>query len=119
MGSFDTHPPLNLNDAQLHPAITRCPPEKRSITEMTFTLARCQITSMYRCIADSRRICGNTGKTYATMTPEERADWIDDCENDFSESFLRDCIPTNAFHWVSPRFSSSSTLDTQDLVPRL
>lgn len=101
MSSFDTHPPQNLNDAQLDPAMTDYPPATEGITEMTFTLASCQITDMYRCIADSRRTCGNTGKGYGELTPQERADWITACESNFSERFLRDCSTTNSFHWVS------------------
>lgn len=100
MSSFDTRPPQNLDDEQLNPAMTEYPPEAKGITEMTFTLASCQITSMYRCIADSRRTCGNTGKGYGELTPQERADWIEACESNFSERFLRDCSPTNPFHWV-------------------
>lgn len=103
MSSFDTHPPQNLNDAQLDPAMTEYPPEARGITEMTFTLASCEITRMYRCIADSRRMCGNTGRGYGQLTPQERADWVDACESNFSEQFLRDFSPTNPFHWVSSR----------------
>ncbi|KAK2595688.1 hypothetical protein N8I77_013713 [Diaporthe amygdali] len=101
MSSFDTRPPQNLDDAQLNPTMTEYPPEPKGITEMTFTLASCQITSMYRCIADSRRMCGNTGKGYGELTPQERADWIEACESNFSERFLRDCSPTNPFHWVT------------------
>ena len=100
MSSFDTHPPQNLNDAQLDPAMTEYPPEVESITEMTFTLASCQITNMYRCIADSRKICGSTGKGYAKLTSQERADWIRDCETNFSERYLKNCSPANPFHWV-------------------
>lgn len=101
MSSFDTRLPQNLNDAQLDPEMTEYPPEARGITEMTFTLASCQITNMYRCIADSRRTCGNLGKGYSELTSQERADWITDCESTFSERYLRDCSPTNPFHWVS------------------
>ncbi|KAJ3527315.1 hypothetical protein NM208_g10759 [Fusarium decemcellulare] len=101
MGSFDTHPPRNLDDAQLYPIMTEYPAERRGLTEMTFALARCQITSMYRCIADSRRFCGDTGKSYAELTPQERADWIDDCETGFSDKFLRDSSPSSAFQWVT------------------
>lgn len=100
MSSFDTRPPQNLDDVQLDPAMTEYPPEAAGITEMTFTLASCQITSMYRCIADSRRMCGNTGKGYADLTPQEREDWIRDCESKFSERFLSGCSPNNPFHWV-------------------
>ncbi|KAL1847689.1 hypothetical protein Daus18300_013856 [Diaporthe australafricana] len=101
MSSFDTHPPQNLNDAQLDPTMTEYPPEAEGITEMTFTLASCQITNMYRCIADSRRMCGNTGKGYAELTSQERADWIGGCESEFLEQFHRICSPTNPFHWVT------------------
>lgn len=101
MSSFDTHPPQNLNDAQLDPAMTEYPLAAMGITEMTFTLASCQITRMYRCIADSRILCGDTGKGYSELTSQERADWITGCESEFSERFLRDCSTTNPFHWVS------------------
>ncbi|KAM5369661.1 hypothetical protein ACJZ2D_008920 [Fusarium nematophilum] len=101
MSSFDTQPPQNLDDVQLHPAMVEYPPETRGITEMTFTLARCQITDMFRCMADSRRTCGSTGKSYGELTPEERANWIEACESDFSVRFLRNCSPSNAFHWVT------------------
>lgn len=101
MSSFDTQPPRNLDDIQLHPTMIEYPPEMQGITEMTFTLARCQITSMYRCMADARRLCGNTGKSYAELTPQERVDWIEACQSDFSERFLQSYSPTNAFHWVS------------------
>lgn len=101
MSSFDTHPPQNLNDAQLDPVMTEYPPAAMGITDMTFTLASCQITRMYRCIADSRIMCGNTGKGYSELMSRERADWITGCESEFSERFLRDCSTTNPFHWVS------------------
>ncbi|RSL41672.1 hypothetical protein CEP51_016560 [Fusarium floridanum] len=105
MSSSDTNPPRNLDDAQIYPAMAEYPPEARRITEMTFTLARCQITSMYRCMADSRRLCGATGKAYAELTPQERADWVEACESNFSERFLRECSPTNAFHWTTVIFT--------------
>ncbi|KAI7777976.1 hypothetical protein LA080_002888 [Diaporthe eres] len=98
MSSFDTRPPQNLDDEQLKPAMAEYPPEAKGITEMTFTLASCQIATMYRCIADSRRTCGNTSKGYGGLTPQERADWIEACESNFSERYLKDCSPTNPFH---------------------
>ncbi|KAH6952468.1 hypothetical protein BKA56DRAFT_638437 [Ilyonectria sp. MPI-CAGE-AT-0026] len=101
MSSFDTQPPRNLDDVQLHPTMIEYPPETQGITEMTFTLARCQITSMYRCMADARRLCGNTGKSYAELTSQERVDWIEACQSDFSERFLQNYSPTNALHWVT------------------
>ncbi|KAG7044483.1 Fungal-trans multi-domain protein [Colletotrichum scovillei] len=101
MSSFDSQPPRNLNDTQLYPAMLEYPPETRGITEMTFTLARCQITSMYRCMADSRKPCGNTRKSYAEMSQQERNDWIDSCEQEFSQKFFRNYSATNALHWVT------------------
>ncbi|KAE9569063.1 hypothetical protein CGMCC3_g14812 [Colletotrichum fructicola] len=97
----DTQMPRNLNDTQLHPAMMEYPPETRGITEMTFTLARCQITSMYRCMIDSRRTCGATGKPYSQLSFQERSDWIDGCEAAFSQKYLRECSPTVPFHWVT------------------
>lgn len=89
--------------------MTEYPPEAKGITEMTFTLASCEITSMYRCIADSRRTCSNTGKAYGELTPQERAEWIDSCESDFSERFLGDCSPTSPFHWVCSMFDHADS----------
>ncbi|KAI3534142.1 hypothetical protein CABS03_10144 [Colletotrichum abscissum] len=101
MSSFDSQPPRNLNDIQLYPAMLEYPSETRGITEMTFTLARCQITSMYRCMADSRRHCENMSKSYAEMSQQERNDWIDFCEQEFSQKFLQNYSATNALHWVT------------------
>ncbi|KAK1690549.1 hypothetical protein BDP55DRAFT_756325 [Colletotrichum godetiae] len=101
MSSFDSQPPRNLNDAQLYPAMLEYPPETRGITEMTFTLARCQITNMYRCMADSRKHCGNMRKSYAELSRQERSDWIDSCEHEFSQRFFQDYSSTNALHWVT------------------
>ncbi|KAK2772758.1 hypothetical protein CKAH01_13842 [Colletotrichum kahawae] len=101
MSSCDTQMPRNLNDTQLRPAMMEYPSETRGITEMTFTLARCQITSMYRCMIDSRRICGATGKPYSQLSFQERSDWIDCCESAFSQKYLRECSPTVPFHWVT------------------
>ncbi|KXH29591.1 hypothetical protein CSIM01_06324 [Colletotrichum simmondsii] len=109
MSSFDSQPPRNLNDTQLYPAMLEYPPETRGITEMTFTLARCQITSMYRCMADSRKPCGNTRKSYAEMSQQERNDWIDSCEQEFSQKFFQNYSATNALHWVSFRLFTSAT----------
>ncbi|KAK1454971.1 hypothetical protein CMEL01_03731 [Colletotrichum melonis] len=101
MSSFDSQPPRNLNDIQLYPAMLEYPSETRGITEMTFTLARCQITSMYRCMADSRRHCESMSKSYAEMSQQERNDWIDFCEQEFSQKFLQNYSATNALHWVT------------------
>ncbi|KAF4964443.1 hypothetical protein FSARC_7629 [Fusarium sarcochroum] len=101
ISSFDTQPPRNLDDAQLYLGMTEYPPEVRGLTEMTFILARCEITTMYRCIADSRRLCGKTGKGYVELTLQERADWVDACETGFSDRFLRDRRPSNAFEWIT------------------
>ncbi|KAF7553479.1 hypothetical protein G7Z17_g3602 [Cylindrodendrum hubeiense] len=68
MGTFDTRLPQNLNDAQLDPGMMEYPLEKRGFTGMTFTLVRCEVTNMYRCIADSRKVCGRMGKSYADLT---------------------------------------------------
>lgn len=120
MNSFDSQPPRNLNDIQLYPAMLEYPPETRGITEMTFTLARCQITNMYRCMADSRRHCGNTRKSYAEMSQQERNDWIDSCEHEFSQKFFQNYSSINALHWVSFwLFTSTTSLEQECEVEAL
>ncbi len=41
-GFFDTKFPLNINDSDITPDMTRAPPERDGVTETTFTLIRCE-----------------------------------------------------------------------------
>ncbi|EEU36755.1 uncharacterized protein NECHADRAFT_88930 [Fusarium vanettenii 77-13-4] len=72
LSSFDSRPPLNVNDEDLHPDMTEYPSESRSMTDMSFTAARCWASSIWRTMIDTRRIDPDTGKSFKPMTVAEK-----------------------------------------------
>ncbi|KAJ3460068.1 hypothetical protein MRS44_010935 [Fusarium solani] len=77
LSSFDSRPPLNVNDADLHPDMTEYPNESRGMTDMSFTAARCWASSIWRTMIDTRRIDPDTGRSFKPMTVAEKQAWID------------------------------------------
>ncbi|EEU36787.1 uncharacterized protein NECHADRAFT_80973 [Fusarium vanettenii 77-13-4] len=77
LSSFDSRPPLNVNDEDLHPDMTEYPSESRSMTDMSFTAARCWASSIWRTMIDTRRIDPDTGKSFKPMTVAEKQAWVD------------------------------------------
>ncbi|KAJ9144471.1 C6 transcription factor [Pleurostoma richardsiae] len=77
LSSFDARLPLNINDADLHPNLTEYPPERRGLTDMSFTVARCWVSDLWRTMIDTRRTDPTTGKSFRSMTVAEKERWVD------------------------------------------
>lgn len=77
ISSFDSPPPLNINDADLHPNMTELPEQRIGLSETSFTVARCWMTDMWRTMIDIRRTDPNMGKSFVAMTLMEKEMWVD------------------------------------------
>ncbi|KAK1690552.1 fungal-specific transcription factor domain-containing protein [Colletotrichum godetiae] len=77
LSSFDSRPPMNLNDADLYPDMTEYPSESKRITTMSFTAARCWASDIWRTIIDTRRVDSTTGLNFISMTIADKEAWVE------------------------------------------
>lgn len=77
ISSFDSPPPLNINDADLHPNMKEFPEQRIGLSETSFTVARCWVSDMWRTMIDIRRTDPSMGKSFVAMTPTEKEMWVD------------------------------------------
>jgi hypothetical protein len=100
VSSFNTGLPKNLDDEELYPDKTEPAPRMDRFTDMTFSLLRCEITDMMRTMADKRRICAHTAKSFHEMTLQERDTWILSCEQYLNQRYVQHCSPSHPLQWV-------------------
>lgn len=101
LSSFDARPPLNVNDADLHPNMTEDPVEASGTSDMCFTAARSWVSDMWRTMIDSRRTDPDTGKTFKSMTIAEKETWVDSQHEKIMDRFFGGKPPNGPLHSVS------------------
>ncbi|KAK1709709.1 fungal-specific transcription factor domain-containing protein [Colletotrichum acutatum] len=77
LSSFDSRPPINVNDGDLCPGMTEYPSESKGITTMSFTAARCWASDIWRTIIDTRRIDTISGLNFVSMTIADKEAWVE------------------------------------------
>ncbi|KXH47602.1 hypothetical protein CNYM01_09453 [Colletotrichum nymphaeae SA-01] len=94
LSSFDSRPPINVNDGDLYPGMTEYPSESKGITTMSFTAARCWASDIWRTIIDTRRIDSISGLNFVSMTIADKEAWVErqreNIASKISENFRHD-----------------------------
>lgn len=100
LSSADSRPPLNVNDADLHPGMTEYPAESRGMTDMSFTAVRCWASSIWRAMIDTRRADPDTGRSFGAMSVAEKQAWVDGQRDMIVARFSGDKTSREALHCV-------------------
>ncbi|PWY90680.1 hypothetical protein BO70DRAFT_384331 [Aspergillus heteromorphus CBS 117.55] len=93
--SWDTKQPLNINDDQIYPGMTRQPEEVHGATEMIFCLTKNELSNLYT------RKGVRMKKVGATIQFRESAEMehlIDEVESTIETKYLRYCDIVNPLH---------------------
>lgn len=94
-GSFDTRLPLNLNDADIEPETKETPPERQSVTDMTYALATCEICHVVR-----RLMVPTPGEE--PLEPEDKNRLLNEIYESLDRVYLRYTTETeNITYWVA------------------
>lgn len=101
LSSSDAKPPLNVNDADLHPGMTEYPSESLGMTDMSFTAVRCWASSIWRTMIDTRRIDPDTGRSFGSLTVAEKQAWVDQQRDKIVGRFSGDKNSRESLHCVS------------------
>ncbi|KAL8820211.1 MAG: hypothetical protein Q9191_007562 [Dirinaria sp. TL-2023a] len=102
--TWDTEPPLNLNDDQIWPGMTERPEEKKGATEMIFCLTRSSVG----------RTFARTGKSVQAAATGQFKDYneveplINEAEREVEEKYIRYCDIVNPLHFLTIGFARSA-----------
>lgn len=95
VGSFDTKPPLNINDADLEPQTPHWPVERQGITEMAFPRIMAGLMAIHR------NLMTRTEKT-GLDDLEERSQIVKGVFEQFEQNYLQYTTETgNIVYWAS------------------
>jgi hypothetical protein len=104
--SWDTKPPLNINDDQIFPGMMMQPQEQRGASEMIFCLSRIELSNFYtRTGVKIKEI----GGTIQFKDAEEIERLIDEVEDLIETKFLRYCDILNPLHVFTMGIVRSAT----------
>ena len=97
-GTWDCKQPLNLNDDQIWPGMTKAPAEQKGATEMIFVLARGELGTWAM-----KTLNGKTGPLYSAFSwqgCEEgvKLDIVDEMEATIETKYLRYCDILDPLH---------------------
>lgn len=92
--------PKNIDDRNLYPTMSEYTVQSVGFTDMTFMILRCEVTDIMRTMADSRRYCLDGGRSFASMTLQEKDAWVQSCEHDLHQRYSRHCSPSVPIQWV-------------------
>ncbi|OKO93642.1 hypothetical protein PENSUB_11921 [Penicillium subrubescens] len=97
---YDTRLPLNINDDDITPEMTEAPIEREGVTDVTFCLIRCEITSAlrranYSCPGTRFRL----GETVPGIERCERM--IQIISNRVEERYIKHCDMNIPMHWAT------------------
>ncbi|KAJ5153200.1 transcription factor vrtR1 [Penicillium canariense] len=104
--SWDTQPPLNINDDQIFPGMTEQPQEQRRATEMIFCLARIELSNFYTRTGVQMK---HGGTTIQFRDAEDVERLIDEVEGLIETKFLRYCDILNPLHFLATGVVRSAT----------
>ncbi|RDW76475.1 putative C6 transcription factor [Aspergillus mulundensis] len=104
--SWDTKPPLNINDDQIFPGMTQQPQELKGASEMIFCLSRIELSNFYtRTGVKTKEI----GATIELKDADETERLIDEVEDSIETRFLRYCDIVNPLHLLTTGVVRSAT----------
>ncbi|RAO71193.1 uncharacterized protein BHQ10_007205 [Talaromyces amestolkiae] len=95
--TWDTKEPLNVDDNQIWPGMTKAPQEKKGASEMIFCLARASVGKYF---AKAGR--PNNGSGSAHFKDYQEAELvISKAESEVEETFIRYCDVINPLHFLT------------------
>ncbi|KAI8627228.1 mitogen-activated protein kinase [Xylariaceae sp. FL1651] len=113
--AWDTKPPLNCDDSDMWPGMTRMPEEKRGASDMIFVLPRVELSIFYLRTA----VRGNdVGPQIEVRKGEEIERLIDGVEEKIEANYLRYCDVVDPLHFLTLAISRSA-INTVRLRNRL
>ncbi|KAF7118657.1 hypothetical protein CNMCM5793_008195 [Aspergillus hiratsukae] len=104
--SWDTKPPLNINDDQIFPGMTQQPQEQRGASEMIFCLSRIELSNFYTRTGVKMK---EIGGTIQFRDAEEIESLIDEVEDLIETKYLRYCDILNPLHFFTTGIVRSAT----------
>ncbi|KAF4964440.1 hypothetical protein FSARC_7626 [Fusarium sarcochroum] len=104
LSSSDAKPPLNVNDVDLYVGMTEFPGESQGMTDMSFTVARCWASNIWRTMIDTRRLDPVTGKSFKSMTVTEKQAWVDRQRQHITSRFSGDKTSRGPLHCLVTTF---------------
>ncbi|KAJ3516105.1 hypothetical protein NM208_g14889 [Fusarium decemcellulare] len=104
LSSFDSKPPLNVDDADLYAGMTEYPSESQAMTDMSFTAARCWASNIWRTMIDTRRVDPSTGKSFKSMAVAEKQLWVDNQRQQIMSRFSGDKNSREPLHCLVTSF---------------
>lgn len=93
--SWDTKPPLNINDVQIYPDMTHQPEEQKGASEMIYYLTKTELSNLYTRTGVETK---DTGGTIQLKANGELEMLIDEVENSIETKYLRYCDIINPLH---------------------
>lgn len=97
--SFDTKPPLNVNDADLLPDATEPPEERIGVSEMTFCLVRYEICKVARYLTYSPGT--SFGYFVPEITLEEKEAMVRELHEHLETKYIQYCLDAGPLAWVT------------------
>ncbi|KAH0526657.1 hypothetical protein TsFJ059_009954 [Trichoderma semiorbis] len=95
--SWDTKPPLNINDAQFYPGMTHQPEELNGASEMIYCLTKAELSNLYtRTGVETKDASG----TIQLKGSGELERLIDEVESTIETKYLRYCDIINPLHFL-------------------
>jgi hypothetical protein len=102
--SWDTQQPLNINDDQIWPGMTKAPEERKGATEMMFCVTRSTIGMVIARAGKSMHGAGSGPfQNYNEVEPVIR-----EVENKIEEEYIRYCDMINPLHFMTTIFARSA-----------
>ncbi|KAM6485985.1 fungal-specific transcription factor domain-containing protein [Trichoderma sp. SZMC 28011] len=95
--SWDTKPPLNINDAQIYPGMTHQPEELNGASEMIYCLTKAELSNLYTRTGVETKDAGGTIQLKASGELERL---IDEVESTIETKYLRYCDIINPLHFL-------------------
>ncbi|KAL7911844.1 fungal-specific transcription factor domain-containing protein [Trichoderma velutinum] len=93
--SWDTKPPLNINDAQIYPSMTHQPEEPNGASEMIYCLTKAELSNLYNRTGVETKDAGGAVQLKASGELETL---IDEVEKNIETKYLRYCDIINPLH---------------------
>lgn len=106
--TFDTKPPLNINESDIEPNMPDFPAEREGFTEMTFCLIRVKSMQaaweLFRKSSASSELKGHVGED--VLSREQRDTLLKELEETLQSKYLRHCdlsVPSQLIIFLTPQ----------------
>ncbi|CAG9948951.1 unnamed protein product [Clonostachys rosea f. rosea IK726] len=97
-GSWDTKPPLNINDDQIYPGMEETPQVQKGATEMILYLVKAELSDLFARTGVTVR---SYGPSLEIKSGKEIEDLMDEVETTIEMNYLRYCDITNPLQFFT------------------